>query len=248
MSVTTKPKDSRTANRLRSAELRKIARDNAAKKRKEAKDKADALREEADEMLAPAVQRNAVMTKAIDPETGKSVGVVLRAARVQRDGIAFIRASPLAWMVANIERAELLGTEVSFSRDHIKAAARLATAWDAIGEGVGLGASDWGSLRGSRGTAPMTPAGHSALVAQVAQRMEIEAARTWLGALWPCLFDIALGGMSPAAWAVKVKMDRKAGSGYLRAALDRLVEFYREREVEPKRRQKVRAVAVTERC
>jgi hypothetical protein len=255
------PTNTRTIRRTRAADLRRAARAEAARRQ-----------EERDEAVAPAAQRQAVLggsgavlrdpngaviaempdgtmlrealrgpNGAVMRETGAGV---LRAARVQRDGVAFIRVSPLAWMAANIERAERDGTEASFSRDHIAAARRLVMAWDEVGDGVGLGASDWGSLRGSRGTAPTEPAGHSSLVAQVAHRMEIEAAREWLGALWPCLSDIALRGMSPAAWSAKVGLNRQVGAGYLRAALDRLAEFYRAREKQPERKVRMRAVVV----
>lgn len=253
------PKSKRAVTRQRSAEMRRAARE-AAEGRQEARDEA----------IAPAITRNAVLDAsgavlrdpngmvmpdgsvlhaALRADDGSvlrapSAGM-LRAPRVERDGVAFIRVSPLAWMAANVKRAEEDGTDALFTREHVKCATRLSQAWEAVGEGVGLGASDWGSLRGSRGTAPVTPAGHSALVAQVAQRIEIEAARTWMGSAWPCLFDIALGGMSPAAWAAKMTMNRQVGAGYLRAALDRLVEYYRARDREPERRApKMRAVAV----
>jgi hypothetical protein len=219
---------------------RTIARQRAADMRRAAKAEAAQRQEARDEAIAPAIQRNAVLDGS---------GAVLRAPRVERDGVAFIRVAPLAWMAANVKRAEDDGTEALFTREHVKCATRLSQAWEAVGEGVGLGASDWGSLRGSRGTAPVTPAGHSALVAQVAQRIEIEAARTWMGSAWPCLFDIALGGMSPAAWAAKMGKNRQVGAGYLLAALDRLAEYYRARDREHERRApKMRAVAVAERC
>jgi hypothetical protein len=218
--VTSKPNraDTRTARRAKASELRRAAKAEAAKRQ-----------EAAAEAIAPAIQRNAVLDAS---------GEVLRAARVQRDGVAFIRVSPLTWMAANIERH---GEDATFSKQHFRSAERLVAAWDAVGDGIGLGASDWGSLRGSRGTAPTTPAGHSSLVAQVEQRLEIEAAHTWMGSLWPCLEDIALRGMSPAAWASKSGMHRQVGAGYVLAALDRLVEFYIARDVQPARKARVQA-------
>jgi hypothetical protein len=82
------------------------------------------------------------------------------------------------------------------------------------------------------------------LVEQVAQRMEIDVIRVWLGALWPCMEAIALRGMSMAAWADKAKMGRNAAPGYLLAAMDRLLEYYRMKDTEPERRQRMRMVRV----
>lgn len=217
----------RSARRARAEELRRAAKAEAAR-----------LQEEADEKLAPAVQRNAVMASAIDSETGQRISVVLRAARVQRDGVTFSRADPLKHIDVIAEKGGM------FTKQHVHAAKRLVTSWDEVGDGIGLGASDWGSLSGSRGTVPTIPTGYSSLMAQVAQRMEIDAARTWLGALWPCVEDVALRGMSLSAWGTKAGIGRNAAPGYLLAALDRLVEFYKAREAEPARRPKVRSVAI----
>jgi hypothetical protein len=204
------PKTTRTIRRTRAADLRRAARAEAARRQ-----------EERDEAVAPAAQRNAVLVASVDPDTGEAIQVTLRAARVQRDGVAFIRADPLRCLVDSAVKGGM------FTAQHVAAAKRLITSWDEVGDGVGLGASDWGSLRGSRGTAPTEPAGHSSLVAQVAHRMEIEAAHAFIGALWPCLEGIMLRGMSIATWSARANLNRAATSGYLMAALDRLVEFYR---------------------
>lgn len=214
----TKRTDTRTARRTKASELRRAAKAEAARRQ-----------EAIDEAIAPAIQRHAVLDAS---------GAVLRAARVQRDGVAFCRADPLKHL------ADIADKGGMFTGQHIAACRRLITAWDAVGDGIGLGASDWGSLRGSRGTAPTTPAGYSALMAQVSQRIEIEAAWTWLGGLWPCLENVVLRGMSLSAWAAKADIGRNAAPGFLLASLIRLVEFYKARDHVPERKAKMRSAAV----
>jgi hypothetical protein len=208
----------RNTRRTRAAELRRAAQAARAQRQ-----------EDADEAIAPAIQRNAVLDAS---------GEILRAARVQRDGVAFSRADPLKHLADIAERGGM------FTAQHIAAARRLVTTWDAVGDGVGLGASDWGSLRSARGSAPTTPAGHSALLAQVAQRMEIEGAWTWLGGLWPCLECVVLRGMALSAWAAKADIGRNAAPGFLLAALVRLVEYYKQLDRAPERTARIRTVAV----
>jgi hypothetical protein len=87
------------------------------------------------------------------------------------------------------------------------------------GEGIGLGKSDYGAMRGGRGTAPMTPPGHESLVSQLRHRAELEGAAAWLGALWPVVREVALRGVDVSAYAASVGMDRKVAAGYLRASL-----------------------------
>jgi hypothetical protein len=72
--------------------------------------------------------------------------------------------------------------------------------------------------------------------------IQIEAARTWLGTLWPIVHEAVLCGLDISAWAEANRMDRKAAPGYLAAALDRLVQFYEER-TRP-RQQQLRVVQV----
>lgn len=252
------PKDTRATKRARSAELRRAAKEDAARRQ-----------EDRDETISPAIQRRAVLDasgavlrnpngaviatlpdgtvlrealRGPDGALMREAGAgVLRAARVQRDGAGFNRTDVLSHMAAEINEAREAGTTSMFSTAHFAAAKRLRAAWDAAGDGVGLGASDWGRVGGGRATAPSEQAGHSALVAQVKQRVEIEAAAAWLGGLWPAVRDMALVGMSASAWGAKVGMDRKAVPGYLRAALDRLVEFYAAK-AEPPRPTKIRTI------
>jgi hypothetical protein len=251
------PTNARTLRRTRAADLRRAARAEAARRQ-----------EERDEAVAPAAQRNAVLdgsgavlrdpngaviaemqdgtmlrealrgpNGAVMRETGAGV---LRAARVQRDGVAFIRSNPIDHLIARgaakLERGEM----PMFTLAHKLAVDRLVILWDLVGEGVGLGASDWGSLRGSRGTAPTTPAGHQTLLEQVGRQIEVEATAMWLGGLWPIVRDVGLKGMSLAAWATREGMNPTAAAGYLKAALDRLIAM--GAQPEPERRAKIRTI------
>lgn len=199
------------------------------------------IQQEQRDAIVPAAQRHDVMV--IDPATGKPTQTVLRAARVKRDGAAFVRVNPLRNMAEAINRAARDGTACAFSASHFLATRRLVAAWDLVGEGVGLGASDWGSIKGARGTAPTTPAGHHALLAQVEKRREIDAVTVALGAaMWGAVRDMLLSGMSPTAWAAKVGLHHAAAQGYLLAALDRLVEVFGAAEKASAKHVRIRAI------
>ncbi len=46
---------------------------------------------------------------------------------------------------------------------------------------------------------------------------------------------VACNGIAITAWSAKVGMGREAAVGYLKASLDRLVEFYAQRDDKPAR-------------
>lgn len=255
--MTAQPKDTRATKRVRSAELRRAAKAEAARRQ-----------EERDEAISPAIQRTAVLDASgavLRNPVGAVVAVlpdgtvlrealrgpdgavmreagagVLRAARVQRDGVAFIRSSPIDHLIARGNAKLERGEAPMFTLAHKLAVDRLLILWDLVAEGVGLGASDWGSIRGARGTAPTTPAGHDSLLDQVGRRVEVEATAAWLGGLWPIVRDVGLKGVSLAAWAGQEGMNPTAAAGYLKAALDRLVMMGAQEE--PKRRAKIRTI------
>jgi hypothetical protein len=195
---------------------------DARAKARRARDAAAAQREQREEDLAPSAQRHAVMS---------ADGDVVREARVRRDGATFIRTSPLRNMLVCGERRTDRGQMAIISLEHVIAAERLMICWDLASEGIGLGKSDYGAARGGRGTAPLAPPGHEALVSQLRHRAELDGARAWLGSLWPVVRDVALKGVGVGAWAANVGMDRKAASGYLRAGLERLQDFYKSTEI-----------------
>jgi hypothetical protein len=214
---------------------REAARDRKRRQRERDRQIREAARkasqdaqERRDEEIAPNAQR----THVTAPD-----GSVARAARLVRDGVGFRRADPLAHIAAEIE-----GGSKMFTASQGAAGARLRVAWDMVGQGIGLGASDWGNIRAPRGTAPMTPAGHDGLVAQMIAQQELEAAATFLGALWPAIREMVLVGRSMSSWAAQNDMDRRMVPGYLRAGLDRLVEFWAPKRENP-RLVLIRAIA-----
>ena len=173
------------------------------------------------EEIAPAAQRRDVVA---------SDGSVVRIARLERAGVGYIRQNVLP---------KLSGYPAS----HVAAATRLLSTWDAVAEGVGLGASNWDAMGGSGGGVPTGPAGHSALLAQVAQRQEIAAISAYLGALWPVTEAIICKGMPINAWAIRRSIGADAASRHLKFGVDRLVQFYTGLEA-PGRPSRLRAVEV----
>lgn len=173
------------------------------------------------EEIAPAAQRHDVAA----PD-----GTVIRNARLERAGAGYIRQNVLP---------KLSGYPAS----HVAAASRLLATWDAVAEGVGLGASNWDAMGGSNGGVPTGPAGHSALLAQVAQRQELGAVSAYLGALWPATEAIVCKGMPIGAWAIRCSIGPDAASRHLRAGVERLVQFYTGQEA-PGRPTRMRAVEI----
>jgi hypothetical protein len=206
-----------TAKKLNKDQRRKAARDHARElKRLADLDKA-VRQEEADEDIAPSVQRKPVLDAS---------GDVLRAARVERDGVVFVRANPLAWIEGKVERGQSM-----FKLEHIAAAKRLVTVWDAVGLGVGPASVDLGMPRATRASAPHTPPQHAALVKQIAQQDEIKLVHNYMRGLWPmweCLHGVVIQGMSPTAWADSVHIEPKAANGILLSSLALLARVYND--------------------
>lgn len=231
-----------TAKRQTKDQRRQSARALAAEQRRIAAEMAAERQEALDEAIAPSVQRKPVLTRPrAKPDVveylGKGLGQkimkgavideggdVLRAARVERDGVAFVRANPLAWIAAKTERGQGM-----FRPEHIAAAKRLVTVWDAVGLGIGPASVDLGMPRATRASAPHTPPQHAALVKQVAQQDEIKLVYNYMRGLWPmweCLHGVVIRGTSPTAWAVSVHIEPKAASGILLSSLALLARVY----------------------
>jgi hypothetical protein len=79
-------------------------------------------------------------------------------------------------------------------------------------------------------------------MSQLGARRDLEAAAAFLGALWPAVRDMVLVGESMARWSRQSGVDQRTVPGYLRAALDRIVEFYAPRK-EAARLVPIRAIA-----
>ena len=204
----------------RKLQQRQVRTAENARAAKAVKAEKAAIAERADERVAPAAQRKPVLA----PD-----GTVLFHPRLERDGITFKRANPLSNAAARGRKRTDAGMVATIRPEHERAADRLLTAWDTAGEGVRIGIANYGERSG--GT-PQSGYISSAVIEMVEfqrrAQIEIEAARTWLGGLWPVVHDVVLRGLDMAAWAEANRFDTKAAPGYVSAALDRLVEFYRE--------------------
>ena len=218
----------------RQRRLRQVRTAENARAAKAAQAQRDANIEKADERLAPAAQRKPVLA----PD-----GTVLYHPRLERDGVIFKRCSPLTNAVQRGASRTEAGLTATSRHDPPRAADRLSSAGRDAGEGIHVATSSYGERAG--GT-PQTGFISDGVLAAVAHQrrasIEIEAAKTWLVALWPVIHDVALRGMDMAAWAEAKRFDTKAGPGYISAALDRLVEFYREKQAP--NRQALRSVFV----
>jgi hypothetical protein len=138
----------------------------------------------------------------------------------------FVRANPLAWIEGKVERGQSM-----FKLEHIAAAKRLVTVWDAVGLGVGPASVDLGMPRATRASAPHTPPQHAALVKQIAQQDEIKLVHNYMRGLWPmweCLHGVVIQGMSPTAWADSVHIEPKAANGILLSSLALLARVYND--------------------
>ncbi len=203
------------ANRQSRDSRRQIAREKAREQARIARQEAARRQEVADEAIAPASQRLPVL--------GPS-GDVLRAPRVVRDGVAFVRANPLTFLEAKAERGGSM-----FKPEHFAAAKRLATTWEVVGTGVGPRGIDLASPKATRSSAPDTPAQHGALIKQVAMQKELQAVYGRLqgtGIVWECLKAVVLEGLSPSAWAEQIGTHPKEVSGILLGSLAYLAGIY----------------------
>jgi hypothetical protein len=134
----------------------------AERKRQAARAKAE--HEEArDEQIAPRAQRLPVLGRD---------GEVIRGARVERDGIAFIRSNPIRRMVLRGRSKE----QPLLTKRHADAADRLQTAWTEAGEGVTAGISHYGvKLASTPQTGVIAASVLAGVHRQVMARKEIEA-------------------------------------------------------------------------
>lgn len=204
---------STAANRRRTA--RRVSK---AEKKRQADEKRREWQEQQDETIAPAAQREDVV----------AAGGVVRAARVERDGVTFVRSSPIARM---FRRGQAKGEAATVRQAHLEACERLQRAWEDGAQGIG----SVPSLMGER-TAQMPQTGYlsdqriASITFQTNARDECIAAIEFLGALWPVVRRVVLDGADLAIWAHEMKQTPDRAAGYLQAALDRLVEFYQRRD------------------
>ena len=183
----------------------------AARKARERAER-DRIEEARQEAIVPAASRKAVLTPS---------GAVLRAARITPDGPAFIRSSALA---------HLFRRNVGITAGHLVAAQHLLDAHDIAGEGVGMGASNYGErLGGGIAKSGISEGKHAALLRQTEAEAEVDAAKWFLGRSWRIVRGVVLAGCSLEVWAAAQNppIYAKVVTKRLITALNRLVLFYR---------------------
>lgn len=204
---------------------------SAARARRQQTRDADAIRvEKAAELLAPAAQRHAVMAN----------GEVIRHARAVPDGISFKRSSPVRHMAKH----------GGLDSDHVRAADRLSTAWETGGGSIGMGASQYGErTSGTPNMSGMLAEGVlNAVRAQNLARDEVVAAARALGGGFNVVRSVVLEGLDVAAWGrLHGGKNCQVAKGYLLAALDELVSFYRRLDAARATTSRMRAAVVVQR-
>ena len=183
-----------------------------AERRARVKREAAETEEARQEAIVPAASRKAVLTPS---------GAVLRAARITPAGPAFIKSSALA---------HLFKRNVGVTAGHLVAAQHLLDAYDIAGEGVGIGASNYGErLGGGIAKSGISEGKHAALLRQTEAEAEVDAAKWFLGRSWRIVRGVVLAGCSLEVWAAAQNppIYAKVVTKRLITALNRLVRFYR---------------------
>jgi hypothetical protein len=204
----------------------------AAARRAAARARAAELRDQADEELAPAAQRRAVVGAG---------GTVVRAPRLERgaDGRSFVRSNPLHHLWARSQKRVDNDRVPLISDAHLRAAERLQRTVERTAEVVGLFRSSVtlepvGTRTGATIVDPLRTV--RLLNGQLAERVEWLAARKFLGdELWRPIARIVLDGVDVAVFAAEMDWREPLALGYLIAGLDQLVRFYTA--IEPERRK-----------
>lgn len=158
---------------------------------------AEAARIEAEaELLAPAVLRQPL-----------------------HDGTRMIRG-PMIEIIAG--RAVHGAALPQFSSRQTRAAHRLQLDWRDVGAGCNVPAVDYGRSGGAGNGL----GGHQAMLGQIRTAARLEAALTFLGAFTPGVRRVVLDRIPIPVWALEADKSPEAALAWIRAALDRLGEFY----------------------
>jgi hypothetical protein len=213
------------------AATRTVRRHAAAeKKRRDAQIKAE-QQEARDEAIAPRAQRLPILGRD---------GEVIRGARLERDGVVFIRRNPIKTMVARGRNKE----SPLLSKRHSDAADRLLIAWETAGAGVTFGVANYGGrLSSTPQTGTISDGVLRGVNRQIDARREIEAIKTVLGARWGALFSIVIAGIDISAWGEAVGMNGHVAGGFVACCLDMLCDFYDG----PARRGQIRMIEIRSR-
>lgn len=201
--------------RQRKALAKAQRRQDAHRKALEARQARERAEEARQELVAPAVRRRPVLTPS---------GEVYRHPVIEPAGAGFIHSNPIRHLIA-------CGGEKSvITVIHLAAAQNLLATARIAGEGVTSGVSSYGDVRGGDGTATT-----AMVLRQAACHAELDAIRVWLAGFWPVVCAVALDGIAISVWAGTRGWNRSVALGYLKGALDRLVEFYAQRDNKPGR-------------
>jgi hypothetical protein len=214
--------EKQNARNLARAQHRHMA---AERKHQEAKRRAE-WQEQRDEQIAPAVQRLPVLDRN---------GDVIRGARVERDGVVFVRSNPIRRMVALGSRKE----HPLLTKRHADAADRLLAAWTEAGAGVTFGIANYGvRLCGTPQTGMISDGVLRGVNRQIDARTELEAVKTVLGARWGTVFSVVITGLDVTKWGAACRMNPATACGYIAACMDTLADFY----APPEQTQRIRVV------
>jgi hypothetical protein len=164
-------------------------------------------------------------------------GEIVRGARLERDGVVFIRRNPIKRMVARGQNKE----SPLLSKRHSDAADRLLTAWETAGSGVTFGVANYGvKLSSTPQTGTISDGVLHGINRQIDARRELEAIKTVLGARWGALFSVVVAGIDVSAWGEAVGMNPHCAAGFVACCLDTLADFY----AGPDRRGRIRMVEI----
>jgi hypothetical protein len=202
--------------RQRKAAAKAKRRQDAHHKRLEAAEAKARAEDARQEQIASRVRRSPVLT---------ATGEVYRHPVLEPAGVGFIHSNPIRHLMARGGEASLITVE------HVVVCQRLLATWTIAGETITSGVSSYGDVRGGDGSAT-----GAMVLRQAACHAEIEAVVLFLGGCWPVVCAVALRGLTITGWASEVRWDRKAALGFLKAGLDRLVEFYARDDKPPRLR------------
>ncbi len=219
------------------------------KARKRAADRIARANADAGAVVARAWAKIAAasMTDPVVPLAQRESVVSLRGPRVEQDGAGWRLANPIRHLVArNASRVKADRTP-NFGMAHLIASERLLIAWTETKDGIGiassLGMMEGGGNSGTAGSATLAAIGRlEAARGQIEADREWRAARGFLGpSQWAAIEAVVLKGLDVATWAEAEDLNRDVATGYLKASLDRLVEYYSR---EPVRRSEIRSAQV----
>lgn len=216
--------NARATRKSLAAERKRLAR--------EAKKRAD---EEKAERVAPKVQR--------EPILGRN-GEVIRGARLEVDGLYCRKSNPIRRMRKMNEQKDA----PLITKAHETASERLLLAWYHA-ETISSGTSNYGEYSpGSSDCGIIADRVLSMVNEQISARREVQMVSAHLGALWPIIHAVIIRGIGPSAWGEACGMAPNVSTGYLAAALDKLVEVYTPKRDRPQRIRsaEVRGVVIDE--